>query len=257
MPTRHNLLVTTCLLALTLISSSYAAPNGRIVGGADADIGQFPHQVSLQREDGSHTCGGSIISENYVITAAHCVVVGNGIEPYPARYYQVRVGSIQRTLGGQLLKLKRIIVHKGYGNFLNDIALLELEKPLVFTENIQPIELAEEEVPSGEDVIISGWGRLSTSGPIPNRMQWNTLTALNTEECEEAIQMGDDSLICLAHNPNNGACFGDSGGPATYKGKLVGLSNFVYNGCGSENPDGYTKVAYADHREWIRENAGV
>nr|XP_014087497.1 serine protease SP24D-like [Bactrocera oleae] len=257
MATRHNLLVFTCLLALTDINSSNAAANGRVVGGADAAVGQFPHQVSLQREDGSHTCGGSIISENYIITAAHCVVVGNGIEPYPARFYQVRVGSIQRTVGGELLKLKRIIVHKAYGNFLNDIALLELEKPLVFTAYIQPIELAAEEVPSGEDVIISGWGRLSTNGPIPYRLQWNTLKAINSEECEEAIYMGDDSLICLAHNADNGACFGDSGGPATYKGKLVGLSNFVYNGCGSDNPDGYTKVAYTDHREWIRDNAGV
>ena len=76
-----HLLLSSVLLALALISGSNAAPNGRIVGGVDAAIGQFPHQVSLQREDGSHTCGGSIISENYIITAAHCVVVGNGIEP--------------------------------------------------------------------------------------------------------------------------------------------------------------------------------
>ncbi|XP_039958533.1 serine protease SP24D-like [Bactrocera neohumeralis] len=249
------LLLSSLLVVLALIGSSNAAPNGRIVGGVDADIGQFPHQVSLQREDGSHTCGASIISENYLLTAAHCVVVGNGIEPYPAKYFQVRVGSIQRTVGGQLLKLKRILVNKAYGNFLNDVALLELEKPLVFTANIQAIELAEEEVPTGEDVIISGWGRLYTNGPIPYRMQWNTLKALTVDECEEAIGMGDDSLICLAHQANNGACNGDSGGPATYKGKLVGVAGFVVNGCGSTYPDGYAKVAY--HREWIRENTGV
>uniref|UniRef100_A0A0K8UDQ6 Serine protease SP24D n=1 Tax=Bactrocera latifrons TaxID=174628 RepID=A0A0K8UDQ6_BACLA len=249
------LLLSSLLVALALIGSSNAAPNGRIVGGVDADIGQFPHQVSLQREDGSHTCGASIISENYLLTAAHCVVVGNGIEPYPAKYFQVRVGSIQRAVGGQLLKLKRILVNKAYGNFLNDLALLELEKPLVFTKNIKAIELAEEEVPSGEDVIISGWGRLYTNGPIPYRMQWNTLKALNTEECEEAIEMGYDSLICLAHQANNGACNGDSGGPATYKGKLVGVAGFVVSGCGSTYPDGYAKVAY--HRQWIRENSGV
>ncbi|XP_028894100.1 chymotrypsin-2 [Zeugodacus cucurbitae] len=255
MSTRYILSLFTCLLALTAISSSNAAPNGRVVGGADAAVGQFPHQVSLQRSDGSHTCGASIISETFIVTAAHCVVVGEGIEPYPPRFYQVRVGSIQRTIGGQLLKLKRIIVNKAYGDFHNDIALLELEKPLVFTKNIQPIELAEEEVPSGENVIISGWGRLSTNGPIPHRLQWNTLKALNAQECNEAIEMGYDSVICLAHNPDHGTCFGDSGGPATYKGKLVGLASFVYGGCGTTNPDGYAKVAYL--REWIRANTGV
>ncbi|XP_053949116.1 serine protease SP24D-like [Anastrepha ludens] len=242
-------------LTLSSISSGSAAPNGRIVGGTDANIGQFPHQVSLQREDGSHTCGGSIISENFILTAAHCVVVGNGIEPYPARYFQVRVGSIQRAAGGKLLQLKRIIVNKTYGNFLNDVALLELEQPLVFTDNIKAIEMASEEVPSGEDVGISGWGRLYTGGPIPHRLQFNTLKALNTEECDASIQMGHDSIICLAHQADNGACNGDSGGPATYEGKLVGVAGFVVNGCGSTYPDGYAKVAY--HRDWIRSYIGA
>ncbi|XP_037942536.1 serine protease SP24D-like [Teleopsis dalmanni] len=224
----------------------------RVVGGADAEVGQFPHQVSLQREDASHTCGGSILNENFILTAAHCVVVGAGIEPYPPKYFQVRVGSIQRSTGGKLLKIKRIIVNKEYGNFLNDVALLELEEPLVWTDNIKPIQMAEEEVPSGEDVIVSGWGRLYTGGPIPNRLQWNTLKAITTEECEEAIEFGRDSLICLAHEVDNGVCNGDSGGPATYKGKLVGVAGFVVDGCGSHNPDGYAKVFY--HRNWITEN---
>ncbi|XP_067635708.1 transmembrane protease serine 9-like [Eurosta solidaginis] len=241
-------------ITLTILWLANAAPNERVVGGFDAYISQFPYQISLQHLDGSHSCGGSIISNKFILTAAHCVVVGNGIETYPPRFYQVRVGSVQRAAGGQLLNVKRIIVNKSYGNFLNDIALLELEEPLEFTKNIQPIEIADEEVPSGEDVIISGWGTLTTFGYLPHRLQWNTLKALTTEECEDAIKMGVDSFICLAHQSGNGACNGDSGGPANYKGKLVGVAGFVINGCGSNKPDGYAKVFY--HRDWIKAHIG-
>lgn len=66
---------------LGLVACVSAVPSGRVVGGVDANVGQFPHQVSLQRQDGSHTCGGSIISSTFILTAAHCVVVGNGVEP--------------------------------------------------------------------------------------------------------------------------------------------------------------------------------
>ncbi|KAM7348214.1 serine protease SP24D-like [Cochliomyia hominivorax] len=235
-----------------LVSYTSAVPSSRVVGGADANIGQFPHQVSLQRSDGSHICGGSIINERYILTAAHCVVVGNGVEPYPPQYFQVRVGSIQRTIGGKLLQLKRITVNKSYKNLLNDVALLELEQPLTWTDNIKPIEMADTEVPSGVDVTVSGWGRLYTDGPIPHRLQWNTLKALSTDECENAINWGYDSLICLAHEQDNGVCNGDSGGPATYQGKLVGVAGFVVGGCGTRNPDGYAKVFY--HRQWIEDN---
>ncbi|XP_073829467.1 serine protease SP24D-like [Musca autumnalis] len=243
--------VVAVLMAVGAVSA-LPNPDGRIVGGVDAEVGQFPHQVSLQREDGSHTCGGSIINKWSILTAAHCVVVGDGVEPYPAHYFQVRVGSIQRMVGGKLLKIKRIIVNKTYGNFLNDVALLILETPLTWTDNIKPIEMADEEVPTGSDVIISGWGRLYHGGPIPQRLQWNTVKALTTDQCNDAIGWGYDSLICLSHPADNGACNGDSGGPATYNGKLVGVAGFVVGGCGTANPDGYAKVAF--HKNWILEN---
>lgn len=159
------------------------------------------------------------------------------------------MGSIRHAAAGKLVQLKRIIVHEDYGNFLNDLALLELEKPLVFTKNIRPIPLATEEVPSGGEVIVSGWGRLYNNGPIPHRLQWNTLSALSIEECNKKIDMGP-SIICLAHTKDNGVCQGDSGGPAYYDGKLVGVAGFVIGGCGTTNPDGYAKVSY--HLDWIQ-----
>lgn len=133
--------------------------------------------------------------------------------------------------------------------------MLELEEPLVWTENIKPIELATMEVPSGEDIVVSGWGRLYNGGPIPHRLQWNVLKALTTKECQNAIDWGYSSLICLAHEKGHGVCNGDSGGPATYQGKLVGVAGFVVDGCGTNNPDGYANVTY--HLSWIKENMAM
>lgn len=68
----------TLLLVAALLGVAFASPfNGRIVGGSDAILGQFPHQISL-RLKGSHNCGGSIISSKYILTAAHCVYMADG-----------------------------------------------------------------------------------------------------------------------------------------------------------------------------------
>lgn len=102
----------------------------------------------------------------------------------------------------------------------------------------------------GEQVIISGWGRIKQNGDIPQKLQWNLLSAISRAECKEKINWDSDALICLAHEPNNGACNGDSGGPALYNDEVVGIAGFVYTGCGTAYPDGYASVFY--HADWIK-----
>lgn len=163
--------------------------------------------------------------------------------------FKIRVGSTNRLAGGEIIDVASIAVHPSYGNFLNDVAVITLGRPIVESETVKVIQLASKEVPVDGKVTISGWGRLTTGGILPVYLQFNTLTAVSTETCEEKIGMGYDSLICLAHQSDNGACNGDSGGPAVYNNELVGIAGFVYGGCGTEFPDGYAKVFF--HREWI------
>ncbi|KAH8387375.1 hypothetical protein KR093_006698, partial [Drosophila rubida] len=249
-----SMLLQGILTVLLLAVACQAAPSleGRVVGGVDATKGQFPHQISL-RNRGSHSCGGSILSSYWVLTAAHCVTNTNDngtIEVYPASNLNIRAGSNDRLSGGVLVQVVEIIVHEDYGNFLNDLAVLRVEKPFIFSDNIQPISLPSENTPADADIIISGWGRLTHGGDLPRYLQWNTLTSISLDKCQELIKYGYPSMLCLLHPADNGACNGDSGGPAHYKGEVVGIAGFVYGGCGNVYPDGYARVYHFN--DWIK-----
>lgn len=218
----------------------------RIVGGSAAATNQFPHQVALLRSGVSLTCGGSLIRNKWVLTAAHCVYSGSQVIQ-PSQII-VLAGTINLNRGGIRRDIERIIPHERYGNFQNDIALLELKRSYLPSSSIRTIPLARSEVPAGSAIIISGWGRLYANGPLPNVLQYNQVTAISARDC--AAQTGINAgLLCFQSPVNNGACNGDSGGPAVYNNQLVGVANFVINYCGSGAPDGYAKVS--DFVRWI------
>ncbi|XP_055915312.1 serine protease SP24D-like [Eupeodes corollae] len=237
------------LVLCALVAYVQGAVTGRIVGGDEALPAQFPYQISL-RMLGSHVCGGSIISEKFILTAAHCVV-NEDFEAYPAEYFSIRAGSNDRRFGGVVVRVQAVTVHENYdGDVTSDVAVLELVKPLVYSTKIQPIELESHKVPAGSDVIISGWGLPETyAKDIPIKLKYNTVKAISSLKCLTKIGIFSEQILCLSHEANNGACSGDSGGPAAYNGRLVGVAGFVVPSCGTTNPDGYANVAF--HIDWI------
>lgn len=228
-------------------------PTSRIVGGQYAADGQFPHQIALYVR-GGFACGGSIISESYVVTAAHCVTSRPGSK-YPASYLIVYAGSSQLYTGGVYSSVAETKVHPQYDDFVYDIALLRLSTKLSFNNQIQAIPLATAEPPNRSPVTISGFGRVRTGSELPSRLKYNTLRSLNNANCKRFLRDVDTTTLCLSHTAGNGACNGDSGGPAIYNGQLVGVSNFVVNGCGSTYPDGYAKVSL--FHNWLRQNSDL
>merc|ERR1711915_576237 len=116
---------------------------GRIVGGEEAADGEFPWQVSLRQIGAigaTHFCGGSVLNENWVVTAAHCCA---GQTPL---FMHVVAGGIKLNTGEgeeERRDIEKIIGHPDYSSqdLTNDICLLKLEKPLEWTEFVQPIAL--------------------------------------------------------------------------------------------------------------------
>uniref|UniRef100_A0A182QB53 Peptidase S1 domain-containing protein n=1 Tax=Anopheles farauti TaxID=69004 RepID=A0A182QB53_9DIPT len=234
------------VVALVLVGSVLSVPIGnRIVGGQLADDTQMPYQIALFY-NGRFRCGGSIIGVRHVLTAAHCLQDGDTVLD-PA-LFDVHVGSADLNAGGQRYQVRGVYPHEKYGNFQNDIGLLEMKKPFHFDKYVQPIELIDEELPIGTEVVISGYGREGMNMPASTVLLYTTMFVVESELCTEL----GDGLVCIYKEGNFGACNGDSGGPAVHEGKLVGVANFVVDTCGGSHPDGYAKVSF--YRDWIHQH---
>uniref|UniRef100_A0A182MAL4 trypsin n=1 Tax=Anopheles culicifacies TaxID=139723 RepID=A0A182MAL4_9DIPT len=126
----------------------------RIVGGFEIDVSETPYQVSLQYFN-SHRCGGSVLNNKWVLTAAHCTF---GIN---ADSLAVRLGSSRHASGGTLVQVARVVEHPNYNeNTIDyDYSLLELEGELTFSDAVQPVDLPEQDEPveDGTMTTVSGW----------------------------------------------------------------------------------------------------
>ncbi|XP_017888643.1 chymotrypsin-2-like, partial [Ceratina calcarata] len=230
----------------------------RIVNGEAAKPGEIPYQVSLQMKSSSfHFCGGSVLNENYVITAAHCV------EGQTAPKIKVVAGTIDLSKSGSEHNVQKIIIHEKYNpddSWKNDIALLKVEKPFVKSPQISFVTL-----PSVSDVVhandlatVSGWGRLWQGGPTTIYLQRVNILIADQQYCKLIYSKQHynvyDSQVC-AYDPTvqKGSCHGDSGGPLTVNGKLTGLVSWAMGCALTDYPTVYTRVA--SHLDWIKQNA--
>uniref|UniRef100_A0A8C5N5T6 Peptidase S1 domain-containing protein n=1 Tax=Gouania willdenowi TaxID=441366 RepID=A0A8C5N5T6_GOUWI len=231
--------------------------NTRIVGGQPAPNGSWPWQVSLHMS-GSHFCGGSLINDQWVLSAAHCFQGSNFIESRLTVYLgrQTQGSSNPNEVSRNV---SEIINHPSYTPATNyyDIALLRLSTAVSFTDYILPVCLSASgsSVHSGEDVWVTGWGALSHSGPAPDDlMEVEVLTIGNTEcNCDWGGFI-TDSMLCAGHREEEvGPCFGDSGGPLVIKyGNRwiqLGIVNFGRVCGGTENPAVYARVS--NYMSWI------
>ncbi|KAL7845679.1 hypothetical protein AOLI_G00238710 [Acnodon oligacanthus] len=225
----------------------------RIVGGNVAVPGQHPWQVSLQYQN-QYLCGGSLITNQWIVTAAHCVY---GFAN-PA-LWTVRLGFIDQPVSGASdLSVMKILYHGSYHpeGLSHDIALIQLTQPLMFSGQVQPICLPNygETFTPGSMCWISGWGATESGGEVSVSLHSAQVPLLPTRECRKT---GLSPWNICAGYLKEGAdtCQGDSGGPLACVGsvwKLVGAASWS-QGCGKlNNPGVFTSVAYA--LPWIHQN---
>lgn len=166
---------------------------GKIVGGLPIEINEAPYQVSLQ-DRGYHICGGSIISEDFVLTAAHCTS-GN-----KAKNFKVRAGTALYARGGVTIQVQEIIQHEDFDmweiNF--DFSLLRLEKKFTFSDEIAMIALPEQDetVVDGTLCFVTGWGNTLNSEESRDKLRGAFVPSVSNEDCDKAYGTITDQMIC-------------------------------------------------------------
>lgn len=139
----------------------------RIIYGQEGKIEDVPYQISMQTTnpyDGSlyHICGGTILSETVILTAAHCF---DGLNVDQTR---IRAGSTENENGGQILKIKESYVNENYDEFTleNDIALIVVDGKLEMSDKIKAAQLPDDDIPAESTATISGWGYTDVSTTV-------------------------------------------------------------------------------------------
>ncbi|XP_053072651.1 serine protease 55 isoform X2 [Acinonyx jubatus] len=187
----------------------------RIIGGMEAEVGEFPWQVSIQARN-EHFCGGAIINEWWIVTAAHCLFY----EELSPMDLSVVLGT--NDLRSPSLEIKRvtsIILHKDFQrvNMDNDIALLLLALPITFSGLKEPICLPRKLSPSmWHKCWVAGWGQTNTDDK--NSMKTDLMKVpmiiMDWKKCSKAFPRLTKNMLCAGYeNESFDACQGDSGGP--------------------------------------------
>ncbi|XP_069704263.1 mite allergen Der p 3-like [Periplaneta americana] len=235
------------------------ASSSRIIGGVYAKQGEYPSQASLQNSE-KHVCSANIISEQWALTAGHCVY---GL---PVSDHSILAGTINLQNGGTRHQVSNIIVHEQYNksdSWRNDIALLQVNPPFNLDGiNVQAIALPDKgHNPSvGSRATVVGWGADYMSGPISDELRAVDLQISDQQICSSAYEVLyqhiKDGQICAdVPEGGKGSCNGDTGSPLIVDDVLEGLVSFTLFCATKGFPTVYTRVSY--YRDWINQHAGV
>jgi trypsin len=249
-------------------------PDNRVLNGDDAVANSWPWMVNLIQWLGGNTysghfCGGSIISQQYILTAAHCVdfLSASQLAIYVGGYETVQSGSTLNE--ANIYRVSRIKRHPFYSSrtLRNDIALVKLSRSITYSDEVSPICLpatTDSKVVYNKKLVLSGWG-VDETRDLPSVLQQAQLTVINGNSLCTAngrsYNINTNYCALGVGSPTPNSCFGDSGGPLQYydgtKWTVFGLVSYGYvditRFCINSVPSYYANVPY--FLNWIKKNA--
>nr|XP_023690948.1 uncharacterized protein LOC111855790 [Paramormyrops kingsleyae] len=230
----------------------------RVVGGEECPAGDCPWQALLVTEDDLGFCGGTILNQKFILTAAHCL--------RETQSFYVVLGETNRNVDEHREtrhEVELVLVHSQYmpDTYHNDIALVKMKEPIRFSPYILPAclpesDFAERVLMRQPDGMVSGFGRVREGGPQSPVLLKLSVPYVDRKTCIDSSNLKiSNTMFCAGYSDEaKDACQGDSGGPHVTRYKntwfLTGVVSWG-EGCARRGKYGiYTQVS--KYIKWIR-----
>ncbi|XP_064186310.1 complement factor D isoform X5 [Anguilla rostrata] len=227
-----------------------------ITGGEEATAHSRPYMASLQLNKDSnykHECGGFLVAEQWVMTAAHCVLEGkDGMRIVLGAHSLTEADDLKQNFA-----VAEVFSHTEFNrdNYDNDIALLKLDRAALLSDAVKTLQLQRDggADPQTDDVVsTAGWGSRNNMGSRPDKLQEVDIKVMRRNLCGRSDYYGKgftDNLMCASEKRKD-TCDGDSGGPLLFKGVAVGITSNGGKKCGTVRKPGlYTIISH--YTQWI------
>uniref|UniRef100_A0AAQ6IR05 trypsin n=1 Tax=Anabas testudineus TaxID=64144 RepID=A0AAQ6IR05_ANATE len=232
------------LLLLVLTCHGQNGHGSEIINGEKVPENSMQYMVSVQNDQG-HVCGGFLIREDFVLTAAHC---DDRVS------FRVVLGT-HNLKGAEKTAIKEKYkpdayesVGKGY-----DIMLLKLSRKAPLNNRVPTIQLPESgmNIQENQQCLVAGWGKTTTSGHVENELRMVDVSVIDLDVCKEYWPGLPANVICAGGLTNKGFCQGDSGGPLVCNGTAAGVVSYNKDmNCNYPDvPNVYTDVS--KYLDWI------